>query len=232
MTSLKELLEEKLAGTTVSYPEFQAGITRLMEHGIVCRGDTQIETETYDTLDRIFSIVEDYFSIAGFKVRHSTDYKFIRLYPPKAAIPGESEEGDDDITPGMQQRISPDVVAALLALRILYKQANDLGKVDDDGEAESSLQALVMAMETQLRRPFPAQAADKRELMRQLRQLRVARFDINEIFDNENAPLLIRPMITGLVHEGSLDSIIEGADEDDQPENMNEPEQGQEDASL
>lgn len=229
MMHLRETLDDALSGTTVPHAKFQAAVVRLMDRGVICRGDSVVETEIYDNIERIERILDDYFSLAGFRMRLDRVHQYVRLYPPKAAIPGEPlAEDDEGLYPGARMRLSPDVAAAAITLRFLYSQALQSGKLDDDGEAETSLEAVITAMETQLKREFPRSLMERKELMRQLRAIKLVRFIPDELFEVPDAALMIRPMIIGLVHEAALDAVLlDGATDVEQVE----PEEAS-DASL
>lgn len=207
MIELRETLEEHLQASALVYPRFQAIVARLYERGVVCRGDSQVEMNAYDDALRIERLLTDYFWLAGCRIVFDHEHAYIRLYPPRASIPGEDDE-PSQLAAGMRIRLSANVIAAALVLRFLYSDAVQGGKLDDDGEAETTMEAVATAMQTRLKRDFPEGLGERGDVFKTLRELKLVRYAKDESFDSPSSMIFIRPMITGFVHEEALDAVL------------------------
>lgn len=218
MIELREALEEQLKGSALAYPRFQAVVTRLYENGVLCRGDSQVETNLYDDALRIERLLTDYFWLTGCRLMFDHKHAYVRLYPPRASIPGTEDE-PSLLASGMRLRLPANVVAVALVLRFLYGDAVQSGKLDDDAQADVTLEAVATTMQTRLKRDFPDTLGDRADTFKTLRDLKLVRYARDETFENPGSIIQVRPMVTGFVHEEALDAVLlDGvtvADEDD-----------------
>ena len=58
-------LEKLLEKEGVQLKEFSELVIRLMDYGVICRDESQIEQILYDRYQRIESLVQDYVSLMG-----------------------------------------------------------------------------------------------------------------------------------------------------------------------
>src|SRR3990167_2859032 len=92
---LTQALAPALAAEGLDLQDFTELLIRLMDYGVICRDESQVEADLYDRYLRIEPLIEDYLSLLGVRIQHERRFCFVRLYPPGARVPGLQDEGSD-----------------------------------------------------------------------------------------------------------------------------------------
>lgn len=202
---------EQLNLTGLKLDRFREVVTRLFAYGIVVRDEGGVEALYYDDARRMETLLSEYFGLAGFFLHHDSKAEFFRLYAPGAEAPGITPEGGEPI-PSLRAKLSPDFVAAALALRFLYQKGLlDWGAhLTDEGEVLIRFEELAATLQAQLKRPLPESAGDKDRLLRELRRHRLIRLSSTFSMSDEDSLIAIRQTILGIISEDALASALEG----------------------
>ncbi|MEO6918244.1 MAG: DUF4194 domain-containing protein [Collimonas sp.] len=208
--TLNETLNEQLAQHALSLERFREIAGRLFAAGIVIREEDGVEQRLYDDARRIEATLQDYFQLAGFRLEHNLKGEFFRLYAPGAEVPGMPEDGLEPV-PGLRARLSPDFVAAALALRFQYQQGLSEGgnRLTDSGEVLTRFEELSATLQTQLKRALPPTSVERQRLLNDLKRHRLIRLAANFSMDDEDALLAIRPTILGIISDDMLEAALE-----------------------
>src|SRR6202795_3448568 len=151
--NLHEALEAQLRLHNLPPELFRDIVGRLFAAGIVVREEDGVEQRLYDDARRIEACLSEYFLLGGFRLEHNLKGEFFRLYAPGADVPGLADDGLEPV-PALRARLSPDFVAAALALRFQYQQglAEGGNRLTDAGEVLIRLEELSATLQTQLKR--------------------------------------------------------------------------------
>ncbi|SDX81725.1 protein of unknown function [Collimonas sp. OK242] len=208
--TLNETLNEQLALHNLPLERFREIVGRLFAAGIVIREEDGVEQRLYDDARRIEACLSDYFQLGGFRLEHNLKGEFFRLYAPGAEVPGMPEDGLDPV-PGLRARLSPDFVAAALALRFQYQQglADGGNRLTDSGEVLTRFEELSATLQTQLKRALPPTNIERQRLLNDLKRHRLIRLAPNFSMDDEDALLAIRPTILGIISDDMLEAALE-----------------------
>lgn len=206
--SINTLVNEQLALANLKPDRFREIVLRLMSYGIVVRDENPTEQQLYDDARRIETLLEDYFDVAGFLLHHDSTNQFYRLYAPGAVVDGLAPDPLEP-TPSIRARVSPDFVAAALALRFLYQNKLSNGDIQAQGEALIGFEELAATMQTQLKRPLPAGSTDKVLLLAELKRHRLLSYAPGFSIADEDALLAIRPTILGIVSNDALSAALD-----------------------
>lgn len=204
-----QAIEAELEKEGLSQREFTELMIRLVDYGVVCRDESQIEQTLYDRFLRIESMVGDYLSLMGIRLQHDRRFQFVRLYPPGAQIPGMDDIEDTPFNSGMRVRLNQHEVAVVLVLRSMYDKALREGQVDEQGCVVASLEGIAITLKNLLKRSLPENLTDRKVLFRRLRQLRLIQLTSDEGLDSPEMWLRIRPMVMNFVSDEVLSSIGE-----------------------
>jgi len=201
-------IEQQLEKEGVSQKELTELIIRLMDYGVLCRDDSQVEQILYDRFLRIEDLINDYFSLSGIRLEHQSRFKYVRLFPPGSQIPGiQDEEGP--FNTGLRTRMSQSEVALVLVLRALYDKAVREGEIDESANAMTSLEDIAIAMKNMLKRPLPELLNDRKVLFKRLRQLRLIQMNQDDSqFESNDIWLRIRPQILSFVSDDVLSQLL------------------------
>jgi len=206
--NISSVVSEQLSVANMRPERFREIITRLMAYGVIVREEDRIEQLLYDDARRVESLLGDYLNIAGFFLHHDSTNQFYRLYAPGAVVDGLPEDGCEPV-PSLRARVSPDFVAAALALRFLYQAKLSNGDIQPQGEALIGFEELAATLLTQLKRPLPAGVGDKLALLADLKRHRLLSYATNFTIADEDALLAIRPTILGLVSDDALAAALD-----------------------
>jgi hypothetical protein len=113
-------IEQKLEKQGLDRGELSELLIRLLDYGVICRDESQVEQQLYDRYCRLEEIVADYLELLGVRVQHDKRFQFIRLYPPGAQIPGVQDEPNAIQSTGLRLRLNQNEVALILVLRAQY----------------------------------------------------------------------------------------------------------------
>jgi len=224
--SLTNTALEQLNLSGLKLDRFQEIVTRLFAYGIVVRDEDGVEARFYDDARRIEPLLVEYFGLAGFFLHHDTKAEFFRLYAPGAQAPGITPDGVEPV-PSLKAKLSPDFVAAALALRFLYQKGLMEGGLNltDEGEVLTRFDDLAATLQTQLKRPLPEAAGDRDKLLRELRRHRLIRLSPTFSMSDEDALIAIRQTILGIISEDALAAALEGGAAEPVAEPEEEPTQ-------
>ena len=228
--SLLGVLEQRLVGQGVSITEYSELVIRLLDYGVLCRDESQIEQQLYDRFLRVEETVAEYLSVLGIRLLHDRRFQFVRLCPPGADVPGL--EADDGFSGQLafRDRMNQAEVALVLVLRTEYDKALRSGALDDQGCAPTSLEAVAIALDNLLKRQLPEQLTERKQMFRRLRQRRLIHWQQDEQLGDGDSWLRIRPIIMSYVSDAVLaalgaDSVNEaGSSDDDNNHSRNETE--------
>lgn len=204
-------IEQKLEKEGLESREYSELLIRLLDYGVICRDESQVEQQLYDRYLRVEDMVADYLQMIGVRVQHDKRFQFIRLYPPGAQIPGVQEEQEIIQNSGLRLRLNQNEVALILVLRAQYDKALREGQVDDQGCVMVSLEALSIAIKNLLNRTLPENMTERKQLFRRLKQLRLIQMSSEDRLDDGDMWMRIRPMIMSYVSEQVLADLVETA---------------------
>ncbi len=212
---LTDCLDKALEPAGVSVGEFSELAVRLLNYGVLCRGENQIEQHLYDRYVRIAPIMDAYLGLIGVRVLHDRRFEYVRLYPPGAQVPGMEQADEGAFSGSLRARLRQDEVALLLVLRLQYDKALREGEVDENGYVAESMESLGIAMKNLLGRSLPDKLTERKRVFQRLRQLRLIDFRQEEDIEADEAWLRIHPMIVSFVGDEALASLEQGLPEQD-----------------
>jgi len=204
---LSSLLQEQLDKHNLSLDNWRELVQRLLDYGVLCRDDSQVEAELYDRFVRIHELVNDYLGLMGVRFQHDSHFRFVRILPPGARLPGMDDETDEPFNAGLRNRLNQHEVALVLVLRAEYDKALREGSIDEQGCATLSREALAMAMKSLLRRSLAENQSERQQAYKRLRQLRLINFFGESDIDSSESWIKIRPLIINLVNNEWLEQI-------------------------
>ncbi len=207
---LSNYLEPRLEAEGVDLESFRELLIRLLNYGVLCRSESQVEQQLYDRYLRIAPLIEEYLGLIGVRVLHDTRFEYLRLYPPGSQIPGMDEAEDQAYSGSLRSRLSQTEVALLLVLRVQYDKALREGQLDEQGYVSESMESLGIAMKSLLGRALPDKLTERKRLFHRLRQLRLIDYRQDQDIDSGEAWLRIHPMIVGFVSDQALAALEQG----------------------
>ena len=207
---LSDYLQKKLEQANVDLEEFRELLIRVLNYGVLCRTESQVEQQLYDRYLRVAELVDDYLGLIGVKVFHDRRFEFLRLYPPGSNVPGMDDAEDDAYSGSLRSRLTQGEVALLLVLRVQYDKALREGKVDENGYVTESMESLGIAMKNLLGRSMPDKLTERKRLFQRLRQLRLIDYRQDDDVDMGEAWLKIHPMIVSFVNDDALQALEQG----------------------
>lgn len=209
---LTELIQETLRTEGLKETRFREILQRLYAYNIVVRDSDATEQRFYDDARRVEKLLTEYLAISGFRLVHDIKNEYFRLYPPGAQIPGIADD-ELDAVPALRTRLSADFVAAALALRLLFQQGlmEGGGKLADTGDVLIRFDELAAVMQTQIKRPLPEGAGEREKLLRELKRQRLVHYGAVLDMEDEDALIVIKPTILGIIGEDAMASALEAA---------------------
>lgn len=201
-------LDQLLEKEGFSRSDYSELLIRLLDYGVICRDESQIERQLYDRFMRLESSVKDYLEMIGIQVQHDRRFHFVRLFPPGAEVPGLDNSSEGPFNGGFRVRLNQQEVALVLVLRSLYDRALREGKVDDNGCVLASLENISIALRNLLKRSLPEGVTERKHLFRRLRQLRLIQLNQEEALESGDFWVRIRPMIMSYVSDDVLSALI------------------------
>ena len=206
--TISNVVREDLATANLKLARFQELVGRLLSFGVLVRDEDRTEQLLYDDARRIERLLSDYFEIAGLYLHHDTTSQFFRLYAPGAVVDGLTSPTEEPV-PSLRARLSPDFVAATLALRFIYQNKLNNGDIQPQGDALIGFEELAATMQSQLKRPLPTSVTDKNALLAELRRHRLLSYTSTFTIADEDALLAIRPTILGVVSNDALSAALD-----------------------
>ncbi|ACR14081.1 conserved hypothetical protein [Teredinibacter turnerae T7901] len=214
---LDTFISEQLQTCGLRKEEFSELLIRLLDYGVICREESQIEATLYDRYLQCTDLVEAYLALVGIRILHDRQFNFVRLFPPGAEIPGMSDDDNSPFNSGFRVRPNQQEIAVILALRAEYEKALREGQVDERGQVLIPLESLAIAMNNLLKRHLPETQVDRKRLFTRLRQLRLIQFNQEDDFESNEIWLSIQPSITSFVTEAVLNTLGEPLPESEEP---------------
>lgn len=214
---LSSYLEGRLEASGVSVEELRELLVRLLNYGVLARGESQVERELYDRFVRIEELVGETLTLYGIEHHHDRRFEYVRLYPPGSSTPGMDQASERAFGGSLRARLSQHEVALILVLRAQYDKALREGKVDGQGYATEPLEAVSLALRNWLNRTLPERATERRRLFQRLRQLRLIEYGSEDDLEQSEAWLRIHPMIVDFVSAEAIEVARGAADPTGRP---------------
>ena len=222
--SLTTELRERLVDANLTMERFREIATRLLAYGVMVRDEDKTEQLLYDDARRIESALAEYFEIIGLNLHHDINAQFFRLYAPGAVADGVVPD-DLSPVPSLRAQLSSDFVAAALALRFLYQEKLNQGLIDQQAEVLVNFEDLAVTLRSQIKRELPASKEDRMGLLRDLRRHRIIHYLSTFSIDDEDAYLVIRPTILGIVGNEALAAALDADGAIEQVAQAQEPQE-------
>jgi len=201
---ISDLFAEQLEKKNYTLEEFSELLIRLLDYGVLCRDESQVEEQLYDRFLQLKHFIEDYLMMIGIRLQHDERFHFVRIYPPGAQVPGLPDEVNQPFNSGFRQRLSQQDIAVILVLRAEYDKSLREGQMDENGCVMISMEALSIGMRNLLNRTLPETLTERNRLLTRLKQLRLIHYKIDDDEEQEDCWLRIRPTITSFVSEDAL----------------------------
>jgi hypothetical protein len=201
-----DFIEQRLDSTGITLEEFRGLLIRLVNYGVLERGESQTERELYDRFVRVEELVGEVLSLYGIVVHHDRRFEYARLYPPGSRTPGMEQAEDEAYNGSLRARLTQNEVAVILVLRAQYDKAVREAKIDENGFATEPLEAIALAMKNWLNRSLPEKATERRRIFQRLRQLRLIDYHSDEELETSEAWLRIHPMIVDFVSTDAIEA--------------------------
>lgn len=203
MGDFRDVLNQLALDDKIGVDRFRQLAARLAGEGGIYSADSDIEREFYDDASRVETELEGYFWVMGCTLIHNKAFGYMRLCPPQATSPGAGLSGDEQVSmASMRRKISANVGAIALALRMLYSQKLASGEVLNDGEVETTVSEIRITLKTRLNRESAVTQGERRAIMRELdRGWRVIRIAPDVDSDDPDARVVIRPIIADILSE-------------------------------
>ena len=205
---IEQALEEALNQCKLTRGEFSELLVRLLDYGVICRDESQVETLLYDRFRRCEQLIREWLAPLGLRLQHDSRFQFIRIYPPGAEVPGMADQ-EEPHHGGFRARLSQQEVAAILVLRVEYDKALREGQVDENGCAAISLEALELGLRNLLKMSLPDKLAERKNLLKKLRQLRLIQFAGDDSESLAETWLRVRPTIGHFVGDEALGQLLD-----------------------
>ncbi|MCK7597380.1 DUF4194 domain-containing protein [Microbulbifer sp. CAU 1566] len=205
---IEQALEEALAQCRVTRSEFSELLVRLLDYGVICRDESNVETLLYDRFQRCEALIREWLAPLGLRLQHDSRFQFIRVYPPGAEVPGMPDQ-EEPHHGGFRARLSQQEVAAILVLRVEYDKSLREGQVDDQGCVALTLEALELGLRNLLKMSLPDKLAERKQLLKKLRQLRLIQFNGEDSEAVAETLLRVRPTIAQFVSESALQQLLD-----------------------
>lgn len=204
---LKDWLADQLVDKPFTVADVSELLIRLLDYGIVCRDESLVEQRLYDRFVQCEAIVEDYLDVLGMRLDHNRRFRFVRVFPPGAQVPGLQDDDQQPFNGGFRTRLGQLDVALVLVLRIEYAKHLREGKIDDQGCVMVSMEALSIAFNNFIKRSLPENLTERRAMFRRLRQLRLVRYQQEDDLDSPEAWFKICPTIASFVSDEAMDVL-------------------------
>ncbi|WP_160153851.1 DUF4194 domain-containing protein [Microbulbifer sp. ALW1] len=205
---IEQALEEALAQCRVTRNEFSELLVRLLDYGVICRDESNVETLLYDRFQRCEALIREWLAPLGLRLQHDSRFQFIRVYPPGAEVPGMPDQ-EEPHHGGFRARLSQQEVAAILVLRVEYDKSLREGQVDDQGCVALTLEALELGLRNLLKMSLPDKLAERKQLLKKLRQLRLIQFNGEDSEAVAETLLRVRPTVAQFVSETALQQLLD-----------------------
>lgn len=198
------MLQQALNEKAIRPEDFSELMIRLLDYGIINRDESQVEANLYDRYLQCQDLVDDYLSIIGVRIEHDEQFCFVRLYPPGASAPNLQDAEHSPFNQGFRHRPNQMEMALILVLRVEYEKSLREGLVDDKGCVLISMEEIAISLNNLLKRKLPEGLQERKQLFRNLRQLRIIRFNSDSSSEEAENWISIQPGISSLVSHDVL----------------------------
>jgi hypothetical protein len=223
---IEQALDEALTQCHLTRGEFSELLTRLLDYGVICRDESQVEALLYDRYLRCEQLLRDWLAPLCLRLQHDKRFQYIRLYPPGAEVPGMPDQ-EEPHHGGFRARLNQQEVAAILVLRVEYEKALREGQVDEGGCVTLSLEALELGLRNLLKMTLPDKLAERKTLLKRLRQLRLIQFSGDDGDSAMEIWLRVRPTIAHFVGEASMQQLLSAGQDSPQSAQRLTPDNGE-----
>jgi len=213
MNPLSDIISQRLDELNISQKEFSELLIRLLDYGVLNRDESQVEAILYDRFIQCADVVEDYFKFIHLTLLHDRTFRFVRVFPPAAEIPGIADDDtamDSPFQNGFRTKPSQAAIAVILVLRVEYEKALREGKVDQNGSVLIPIEELSITLQNLLKQGLPSTQSERNAIFRQLRQLRLIRYNTESdlsLEQGQDSWIQIEPSITSFVTQTMLDQL-------------------------
>ncbi|GAA6151256.1 DUF4194 domain-containing protein [Pseudoteredinibacter isoporae] len=199
-----QMLQQALKEQAIRPEDFSELMIRLLDYGIINRDESQVEASLYDRYLQCQDLVDDYLSVIGVRIEHDEQFCSVRLYPPGASAPNLQDEEHSPFNQGFRHRPNQMEMALILVLRVEYEKSLREGLVDDKGCVLISMEEIAISLNNLLKRKLPDGLQERKQLFRNLRQLRIIRFNTDSSTEEAENWISIQPGISSLVNHEVL----------------------------
>ncbi|QFU75927.1 DUF4194 domain-containing protein [Halioglobus maricola] len=219
---ITDVIQEALSQSHISNDEFSELVIRLLDHGVITREKSQVETQLYDRYVQCEDLVEDYLSPLKVRIQHDRKFGFIRLFPPGATVSGMPDIEDTPFNGGFRVKPSQQDIATILVLRVEYEKSLREGHVDENGCVLIAMESVAISHKSLLKRPLPEVQGERLAIFKKLRQLRLIDFNLEESIGDKDSWVSIQPSIATFVSDDVLSTLypIEGAMNNKEPRHV------------
>ncbi len=220
------MLQQALNEKAIRPEDFSELMIRLLDYGIINRDESQVEASLYDRYLQCQDLVDDYLAIIGVRIEHDEQFCFVRLYPPGASAPNLQDEEHNPFNQGFRHRPNQMEMALILVLRVEYEKSLREGLVDDKGCVLISMEEIAISLNNLLKRKLPEGLQERKQLFRNLRHLRIIRFNTDRCAEDAENWISIQPGISSLVSHEVL-AQLDPESQQDNVESITESNGGQ-----
>lgn len=207
---MNEALSAWVETLPIARHQFTQVLQRLLNNGVLWRNESAVEAEVYDWFVRGEEALQAYLELMEISVVHDRHAQFVRVLPPGGSAAGV-EVKESANTTALREQLSHEDIESLLVLRVLYEQGLRGGEVTEDGSVRQSVESFALALNNMLSRKLGATLAERKQLFRRLRRLRVVAVNLDDL-DQGSCWFAIRPTITSFVTDEVLESLFADLD--------------------
>lgn len=204
---ISDAINDALKSKHLSPDDFSELLIRLLDHGVITRDVSKIETKLYDRFVQCEALVEDYLAPLKVRLQHDRKFCFVRVFPPGSVVPGLPDSDNDAFNSGFRVKPSQQDIAAILSLRVEYEKSIREGQVDEQGGVLVSIESIAITHNNLLKRPLPDNQSERAALFRRLRQLRLIDYNAEEDLSNGESWIRIQPSISAFVSNEVLSAL-------------------------
>jgi len=202
-----DVIHEALKPKNITANDFSELVIRLLDHGVITRDRSLVESKLYDRFVQCEEIIEDYLEPLRVRVQHDRKFCFVRVFPPGSTVSGMIDIDDEAFNSGFRVKPSQQDIAAILVLRVEYEKSIREGKVDEKGCVLIAMETMAISHKHLLKRPLPENQGERLTTFKRIRQLRLIDFNLDEDIASNDSWISIQPSITSFVSDDVLSSL-------------------------
>ena len=204
---ISDVIQEALQSKNLGLDDFSELVIRLLDHSVITRDHSQVETRLYDRFVQCEELVEDYLAPLKVRIQHDRKFCFVRVFPPGAIIPGIPDPDNDAFNSGFRVKPSQQDIAVILVLRVEYEKSIREGQIDEKGCVLISMESMAISHKNLLKRALPESQGERLLILKRLRQLRLIDFNLDEDIGNSDSWISVQPSITSFVSDDVLSAL-------------------------